>query len=183
MKQAEKFALLATQPWEQIIKEVTVYAIFQFRYWGLVTKDRLKGYTPEEVVMEAIEKVYSGEWQWKPEKSALIPYLKYHVVKGLVANLARNKQVNLNASVDVDSLNVASEAASAAEEMNARQVLDYLKDKITDAESMIVFDGLMEGVKRREICAEQGWEGNIYDNALKRLHNMLKHLEISKHLL
>src|SRR5690349_19272965 len=84
---------LDKQDWGQIIKRLTLHAHFRLKFWNLLSEKGIKGYSSEDIALEAISLVYSGEWHWDPKKSDLLPYLKFHVVNGLVANLARNKEV------------------------------------------------------------------------------------------
>ena len=67
---------LEKQDWDEIIKSATLHAVYQLKYYGLWNRRGLKGYSAQEIAMEAIEKIYLGEWQWNPEKSKLIEYLK-----------------------------------------------------------------------------------------------------------
>ncbi len=177
----EIFDELNKQDWESIIKKLTVYALYQFKFWGLVSDKGVKGYSPQEIAYEAIEKVYTGEWNWDPNKSKLLQYLKYHVVRGLVSNLARSEEVIKSDSSGLDCnlvLNQYTMVHSASEEYNAKLVIDFIKMKIgDDREALLIFDGYCNGLKRGDICEIHGITFSDFNNAYRRFQRIIKDLD------
>src|SRR5688500_10802560 len=90
---------LQQQDWPRVIKELAAYAHLRMKYWGLLKNKNLKGLEAKDIALKAIESVFNGEWHWDPNKADLVTYLKFHVVKGMVANLARSAEViSINSS-------------------------------------------------------------------------------------
>lgn len=169
---------LNQQDWDSLIKKLTIYTVYQFKFWGLIHEKGIKGYSPAEIVFEAIEKVYSGEWKWNPQKSDLLSYLKYHVVRGLIANLARNEEVVKSDSSEINLLLEQGEFKySDAEEFNARQVIDFIKGKLEDDDlALKIFDGYCKGLKRADICEIHRISPREFTNAYKRFRRIIKSL-------
>ncbi|GAB5524634.1 MAG: hypothetical protein Roseis2KO_25060 [Roseivirga sp.] len=163
---------LSKQDWPQIIKATTLHAVFQLKYYGLWNRRGLKGYSAQEVAMEAIEKVYAGEWKWDPEKSPLVDYLKYHVVRGLVRNLAKSGEFKSTDDKEAFEINWASidQDAEIVENISQAQVISLLRKAISeDLEVTIILEDLLIGYKRSEICKRNNWDKRAYDNASRRL--------------
>ena len=173
---------LNNQDWASIIKKLTIYAVYQFKFWGLVSDKGIKGYSPQEIVYEAIEKVYIGEWKWDPNKSELTQYLKYHVVRGLVANLARSEEVRKSNSIELDShkvINHYSVDHSGSAEYNAQLIIEFIKRKIGDDKVvLLIFDGYCNGLKRKDICEiHEEITPNDFNNAYRRFQRIIKGLD------
>ena len=172
--------LLDTQDWDTIIKKLTLHAYSRFKFWNLLKRTALKGYSPEEVALEAISLVYSGEWIWNPSKSDLLNYLKFHVINGLVANLARNKEVR---TTDLDDNADAKFDFDIEEDLNARMMAEAIRETLEDELLVQIFDNLLLGLKRVDIIESMGLNPGDYDNALKRLKKRVlkwKRMTISK---
>jgi len=161
-----------------IIKELTYYSSYRFRMWKLLDERGVVGFSPEEIAIEAIKKVMTGEWNWDPDKKELIPYLKSFVIKGLVANLATKKEVQLSVN-DEDAIdNAGSRFPSLDEDLNSKQILEVIQNHIEGDEHVeYVFLGLYEDFKRSDTCKEFNLTPQEYDNANKRLKRKLKELE------
>lgn len=159
--------LLDQQHWGTITKKLTLYAYSRFKFWNLLTEVGVMGYSPEEVALEAISLVYTGVWQWDPAKSDLLSYLKYHVVKGLVANLARSKEVrNTWDVVGAESEN----NFSIEEELNAKLITEGIRESLKPERILLnIFEHLLTGMKRSEIIELLNISESEYDNALRRL--------------
>lgn len=159
--------LLDEQDWDTIIKRLTLHAYSRFKFWNLLSERGLKGYSPQEVALEAISLVYSGEWKWDPAKSDLVTYLKFHVINGLVSNLARNKEV-LNTVFAPHA--EAHFEYSVEEDLNARMVVDSIKQSLKNDDLLVeIFDCLLSGMKRNDIIESLSLQHSDYDNAQKRL--------------
>jgi hypothetical protein len=158
--------LLDVQDWDTIIKKLTLHSYSRFKFWKLLSQKAMKGYSPEEIALEAISVVYSGEWKWDPSKSDLLTYLKFHVVNGLIANLARNKEI---LSTDVRDKVEFETDFNIEEELNAQMVIDLIRESLDDKILLGIFDYLLIGMKRDEIASKMNISLSDYDNALKRL--------------
>lgn len=179
MSTEEKLELLNNQNWEQIIKEATVHTIYQFKYRGILRETALKGYTPKEIVMQAIEKVYTGEWKWNPSKSNLITYLKYHVIKGLISNLIRSEEVKTGSQDEILEINMPLSNEDIIDNLSAKQVIEYIVENLQgDEDAIIIFNGLCDGLKRGDICDVNSWKKGRFDNAMKRLKTQLKGMKL-----
>lgn len=171
--------LLDSQDWNNIIKKITVFAAYQFKFWKITDEKNLKGYSPKEIAMEAIEKIYLGEWNWDPEKSDILNYLKYHVIKGLIINLINSKEVKTGSLKELDNIDII--VNSNEEKFHSENIYELIFDKIKDdIEVQLVFKGLYDLLKRSEICEINNWTLNIYDSALKRLDTRLSKMNLTK---
>jgi len=177
---SEKRKLFETQDWDYIIKDLTYYAYSRFKFWNLLYEKGTKGYSPEEIAYEAIEAVLSGTWNWNPKKADLLSYLKFHVVKGMVANLARNKEVKMSDAKDILELN-HQENYSAEENLNAAQVLDIIKEQL-DKESILfkLFLLVYDGAKRKDICEELDISYGEYNNLVRKLRSRIEKMNANQ---
>lgn len=176
---------LEKQDWAVIIKSATLHAVYQLKYYGLWNRRGLKGYSAQEIAMEAIEKIYLGEWQWNPEKSKLLDYLKFHVIRGLVSNLAKSSEFKSTHEIESSELNEVAQLESDGiiETMNQDQILEILRQEISsDEQAGIIFEELLIGLKRSEICEKYNWEKRVYDNASRRLSGFIRKISSNKHV-
>ncbi len=168
-----KNKLLNTQDWPYIIKDLTLYSYSRFKFWNLLYEKGTKGYSPEDIALEAIELVITGEWNWDPGKSDLLPYLKFHVVKGLVANLARNSEVKESSAIDIIKLNNNIEHDNEAL-LNAQQIIEIVKSELVDNQPLLkMFMELYNGLTRKDICKSLNITTKEYDNQIRRLKTKL----------
>ncbi len=174
---SKKKELLENQDWAYIIKDLTLYTYSRFKFWNLLTQKGVKGYSPEDIACKAIELVFTEDWNWNPEKSDLLGYLKFHVVKGLVANLAKNKEVKLGSSTDLDKIKIKKNY-SIEENLNANQVLKLVEQELKEEDILLkIFRGLIEGMKRSEICDSLEIDLKDYNNLIRRLKTQLYKME------
>lgn len=165
--------LFENQDWPYIIKSLTIYAYSRFSFWGLLHGKGVKGYSPEDIALEAIEMVLCGQWNWKPEESELLGYLKFHVVKGLVANLAKSNEVRKSDVKDIQELNLST-SFSIEENLNANQILAKIHKELQGQEPLFtIFQMLYQGLKRKDICDELEIQVKEYDNQVRRLKTRL----------
>ncbi|MEP1781755.1 hypothetical protein [Reichenbachiella sp.] len=172
------FEELEKQDWADIIKSATLHAVYQLKYYGLWNRRGLKGYSAQEITMEAIEKIYLAEWKWNPEKSSLLDYLKFHVIRGLVSNLAKSSEFKSTHEIESSEFHGIADQEGADEiiaSMNQDQILKILREEISSDEQVkVVFEELLIGLKRSEICEKYDWENRIYDNASRRLSGFIR---------
>jgi len=174
---------LNNQNWERIILELINYTVNLYRRWNLGFDRAIKGYNPEEIVMEGIKKVYTNEWKWNP-KMELMPFLRINI-RGMVFNLAVNKKENkLSTLYDISEYNNIVESTYTIEdELSAKSKIEYFYNKIKGNEiEEKIFKGWIEGLKKREICDQYKIDETTYKNAYKRLKNKLLKLDIEKRL-
>ncbi|MDN5203938.1 hypothetical protein QQ008_21275 [Fulvivirgaceae bacterium BMA10] len=165
----KKREILEHQDWPRIIKELTLHAHSRFTFWNLLKQKGIKGFSPEEIAYQAIEMVLTGEWNWNPNKSELLPYLKFCVVNGLVANLAKNKEVKVANTADIQELNVGN-SSNLENDLNAKQVLVFIRNELKDDKLLIeILNCLYDGLKRADIHEMLNIDLETYDNALRRL--------------
>lgn len=178
--EAEVRQLLDKQDWDTVIKKLTLHAYSRFKFWNLLKQRAIKGYSPEEVALEAISLVYSGEWRWDPTKSELLTYLKFHVVNGIVANLARNKEV---LTTDTGTDFEPSVDFNVEDDLNAQMVIAGIREVLKEELLIKIYDKLLLGLRRAEIIDQIGIAPSDYDNGLKRLKAKIlkwKQMTISK---
>lgn len=173
---------ISDKEWTRIIKELTIYTIYQFKYYSLIDEHGLKGNTAEEIAMKAIEKVLVGEWNWDSNKSDLLTYLKFHVVKGLMSNLLRSKEKASYKFQTQEEYESHKGDQNIEAQFESENSIDLIRSKIEDKEALIIFDGLLEGMKRREICKQNSWPNKTYDNAVRRLNSMIEKMNIKEYL-
>jgi len=171
---------LEKQDWPVVIKSATLHAIYQLKYYGLWNRRGIKGYSAEEIAMEAIEKVYMGEWKWNPEKSSLIDYLKFHVIRGLVSNLQKSSEFKSTDDKESTEIYWVTEhnGDDIIDSISRHQIIEFIRRDISaDEEVCIVFEELLTGLKRGEICEKYIWEKKNYDNASRRLGGFIRRIE------
>ena len=165
----EKKDILEQQDWPTIIKELTLYAHSRFTFWKLLDEKGVNGYSPEDIAYEAIELVLVGKWNWDSNRSELLYYLKFCVVKALVGNLARLEEVKSSDQVGIEELRII-ESFSLEDDLNAKQVLDIIQNELQGDKLLIgILNGLYDQLKRADICEMLDIDLEIYDNALRRL--------------
>ena len=175
MTDSEIRELLDSQDWELIIKKATIHAIFQFKFWNIYSEKNIKGSSPEGIVMEAIEKVYSGIWKWNPEKSDFLNYLKYHVINGLISNFVTSKERSVSSSISDNPRDFEDTNNDEVKNIETKELVLIIKHHFKDdSRVLLLFEGLLDGLKRREICELNEWKTSYYDATLKRMSTLIK---------
>ena len=78
--------LLEAADWNNIIIQLTYYAVFCFKRYSWKS-DFPKGYSPDDIAISAIEKVWDGTREWDPDKYPdLLKHLEW-IVKSDVEHL------------------------------------------------------------------------------------------------
>jgi len=95
MKEDTTLELLEKAGWEAIIRELTFFAYGQARRYPWRSRSHKVlpgGKTPEDIAVEAIEKVWNGERDWDPEKYPnLLLHLKW-IVRSDMGHLFKSTQ-------------------------------------------------------------------------------------------
>jgi hypothetical protein len=168
---------LKNQDWPRIIKETTLYAHSRLKFWGLIGSKRLKGNTAKDIAVTAIEAVITGRWNWDSKLSDLSFYLKFHVVKGMVANLAKDLETRSSAALDISLLEKESDY-SQENELNSAQIMDQIRSDFSGDNLLTrIVDLLSQGLKRAEVCDELNISLKVYNNAFKRIRTRILKLE------
>lgn len=165
-----KLALLDAHDWEPTITRLTAYVIMICRFRRYRLPVHLQ---PEDIVVDAIDKVYSGERNWEPSRDADLGKYMASVVKSMMSNLIESKQLP---TTDLDS-------ATVAEEVQSYHSLEYedLNKRIVEAvrnepDLALIFKALKEGFRPREIAEEYHLDIRIVNNAQKRLRTLVTRL-------
>jgi hypothetical protein len=165
------------QDWPRIIKELTIYANSRLKFWSLIKNRRLKGQSPEDIALNAIEAILSGKWHWDSSKSDLITYLKFHVVRGMVANLAKDSELRLLLNSELSEIDIPGEF-NQEDELNSKLVLEQIRMEVKDEDLLVeIIDLLCKGLKRGDVCKSLSITLSEYDNAVKRLRRKILKLE------
>ncbi|MBT0812973.1 sigma-70 family RNA polymerase sigma factor [Litoribacter ruber] len=132
-----------------------------------------KGLEPEDLAMDAIDKVYAGERKWDPQKDPnLLNYLK-SVVKSLISNHFRSEEVRIKGG-EYSSETPLLGHDNIEEEMYYQQLDQEIAAAMEgDPELCLVYKALKEGYKPGEIAEEYAMEVKKIRNAQKRLHRVV----------
>lgn len=170
--------ILNPDEFERIFKDLTLSAIRRFNNWKLQHEKGIKGYSPSDIASMAIEKVYLGEWNWDPDRSPLIPYLKTQVIKGLVANLAEKPEVKSASIMEISDIHVESEKPNAHMELYATEVIEMAKERVKDDHwALKVLEARYELFDRGDtIDYHEDLTPQEYDNAVKRLDTQMRRI-------
>lgn len=166
----KKLALLDSHDWEPTITRLVAYVVMLCR----VHRYRLPGQMdPEDIVADAIDKVYSGERNWDPDRDENLGKYMASVVKSMVSNLIESKQL---ATVDMNSVSIIDPVAShfeiEYEELNNR-IVEAVR---MDPELAIVFKALKDGLRPKDISIEYSLDIGIVRNAQKKLRTVVTRL-------
>ncbi len=179
----QKQDLLNDQNWEEIILRLTNYAVNLYNKWNLCYDRAIKDYSPDEIALEAIKKVFTEEWSW--DSKIDLTYFLFKNLKGMIFNLALRKKENiLGTNYDVSEYETLSNKAfSIEDEMTSKIRIEYLYNQIKGNKiEENIFLGWTQGMKKREICKHYNISDTEYKNAYKRVKNKLLKLNIEKQL-
>ena len=173
----------ADYDWENIALELTYHAVVKVKRlrWRTGSYESLpQGKTPEDLAYEAIEKVFSGDRRWNPDKNPdLLRYLK-SVVDSLVSHLVESENhkrlqyfpetedgVDLEEVLPLAATSLSRRPKTPEEELLAKEreerVLSEIFDAVDgDVELGALVEALMEGyTKPAEIA--QAWNRDVKD--------------------
>ncbi|SFP01985.1 DNA-directed RNA polymerase specialized sigma subunit, sigma24 family [Chitinophaga sp. YR627] len=161
--------LLKGAKWEELIPKLTAYAV----YLCTIPPYSLPGGKQyEDIVMDAIEKVFKGERQWDPLKNLdLSCYLK-SVIKSLLSNEKRSKAAAIMKMIPED-LQVQHDD-NTIEELYCREVDKYIISCLEgDAALLLVYKAIKDGQSPKQISEEYGLDIRNVRNIQKRLSRKL----------
>jgi len=153
--------------WEGSIIKLTAYVITLCRFAG--GQDIPGGIEPEDIVMEAIEKIYTGVRKWDPDKDPdLHLYLK-SVVKSILSNRFNLADNRILAGVVLEDT-LTDQTSDPETEIYARQLDKSISMAMRgDTELCLVYKALKDGLRPAQIAEEYAIEINTVRNAQKRL--------------
>ncbi len=177
----ETYLILKDQDWAKITMDLINYT------YHLLNVSNLKGGIEiEDIVQDAIIKVYSGERLWNRLKDPdLIKFLKYSVIKSLVSNYHESKiaktqiavsriDLNMNDSDESDPFfeTVEGNVPLPDEELFAIEILSTIRKKLEDdIDAALIFEELIKGGTPQSISNDLGITITDVNNALKRIRN------------
>jgi hypothetical protein len=179
--------------WEEIYTRLLAYtrSLAKGKAWfrGGKTTSFLMGKEAEDYTLAAIGKYLEEPDKYDPSKGELLDYLKYNLVRSLVANDLRKQENKLTDDVfavrnDDDDEDNSSPyldrvlphiEALFPDDMDYEAVKSYIEAEIKDdGDVENIFLGIYSyGMKRREIIKEFGMEAKAYDNGMRRLTTVL----------
>jgi len=161
--------ILNRQDWEPIITKLTAYVINLCKYPPYSLPG---GKEPEDIVMDAIEKVYTGDRQWDPEMNPdFYLYLK-SVIKSLVSNEKTSNASKLMQAIP-EHFTVSHEDGTE-EELYCYQIDVFIQKKLPDDDPLrLIYKALKDGYKPAQIATDTGLEIATIRNLQKRLSREL----------
>ena len=179
---------ITREQWVDYYNELVIFAEARCRRWRWETgnKDNLpKGFSPESIAREAVNRFYDGKRIWNHEVypgENPVPFLK-SVVRSIVSDLGRSKAHKTSASLEDESVGISAEGEIFEKEVHAsnsapgfrspptdspykaayfKEVNERIDAAIADREDLVELRGyLREGKKPAEIAAKM--EKNIED--------------------
>lgn len=155
--------------WEDSIIRLAAYAVSLCRW---LPEGLPGGLEPEDLVMEAIGKVYNGVRKWDPEKDPDLHLYLMSVVKSILYNtltLTKNRP----GSVMFTDEEIPDPVADPETEMYAHQLDQHIATAMRgDPELCLIYKALKDGMKPAEIAGEYAIEGARVRNAQKRLNRL-----------
>jgi hypothetical protein len=149
----------------------------------------LPGWTSEDLLIEALTKLYEGDRVWQRGVHSLVT-LK--VLMGSIASNERKKvkksPIDLNVVVDAEESEepgdghlptvTASELHTPEHAADSRSQYEYLEKLVADDEDCGMLVMLWaEGLRGKEAAAELDWDVKRYDATRKRLEKRLQPLK------
>lgn len=149
----------------------------------------LPGWTPEDLLTEALTKLHEGDRVWR---RGVLPLVTLKVLMRSIASNERKKvkngPIDLNVVLDAEESEEAdgnhTPTATASDHITPEHVADsrsqyeYMEKLVADDEDCGMLVMLWaEGLRGKEATAELGWDTKRYDAARKRLDARLRPLK------
>lgn len=186
--------LLEAANWRDIIIQLTYYAGIQFRRYGWRT-GLPKGYSPDDIALNAIQKVWDGTRDWNPDKYPdLLKHLQWIVrsdVEHLFSSLEHKKtgrmpvvkknngtEVELGESAGEHPHSISGKVLTPEEELIAEHdrnseaaLITELHDAVKGDEDLeLLLLCFEEGIDKPEkIAIETDWDINKVYNLKRKL--------------
>lgn len=161
--------LLDRHNWGDSIIKLTAYVVSLCRLQPLPS-----GLEPEDVVMEAIEKVYTGERNWNPQQESDLHRYMLSVVTSIVSNIRTRKESVYTATMNEEELAVVPGYDNVEAELFAKELDDAIAVGLKgDAELCLLYKAIKDGYSMQDISQEYVIDINILYNAKKRLNRLV----------
>ena len=163
-----KLDLLDSHKWEDTIVLLTAYVINLCKFH----RYRLPAQTePEDIVMDAIDKVYAEDRNWDPEKDPDLNRFMHSVVKSMLSNTMTARQTVMT---ELDDSVVVSNEPDAEYELRFEELNNRISASVSnDSALALVYKALKDGMRPKEITEEYTLEIRIVRNAQKRLRSLV----------
>lgn len=165
-----KLDLLDNHNWEDTMLILSAYVIRLCRLYRYKLPLDME---PEDIAIEAFEKVYSGERKWYPEKDPNITQYMLSVVKSMVSNIKGSKQIQ-KAEIDEGSIGYDAHLHETIEYEELSIRIEAAVRKDTDL--ALIYKALKDGWRPAEISKEYALDIRIIQNAQKRLRKLVTDL-------
>lgn len=176
----EIIRLLDAHNWKESILKLTAYAV---SLCGILNSaGRLtQGLEPEDLVMEAIEKVYRGDRRWDPEKDPDLHRYLMSVVKSILSNTLTLSETHILSGLLTEKEEALPDVyADPEEELYVRQLDQAITAAMRgDPGLCLVCKALKDGLRPAEIAEEYALDINTVRNAQKRLGRLVDKVIIS----
>jgi RNA polymerase sigma factor (sigma-70 family) len=164
--------------WDGSIIKLTAYVIILCRFTG--RQGIPGGIEPEDIVMEAIEKVYTGVRKWDPDKDHDLHLFLKSVVKSILSNKLNLADNRILAGVVLEDT-LTDQTANPETELYARQLDQSIGTAMRgDPELCLLYKALKDGLRPAQIAEEYAIEITTVRNAQKRLCRLIYKLMYPK---
>jgi RNA polymerase sigma factor (sigma-70 family) len=162
--------ILDQQDWDAILIKLMAYSVW---LCNVKYKNLPATIEPKELVMDAVEKVYSGIRNWEPEEELdLLAFLR-SVVKSHLSNELRTGR-HTQTFEEVNNKHDEYFTSSLEDKIYYQQLNESILISMRgDPQVCLVYRGLKDGLKPSEIAEEYGVEINLVRNAQKRLRKIV----------
>jgi hypothetical protein len=188
MVQDRVLELLESADWKDIVFRLTHYAVGKACRYTWKSGSLPGGKTPQDMALDAIEKVWMGVREWNPNKYPnLYTHLKW-IVDSDIDHLSKSMEHDKSRRMPETTFDQASETPNPEEQLIAKEnkaFEDEIREEVyemvegdEDLETlMLCFD---EGIdKPRHIAEQTGWDVPKVNNIKRKLFRKaakLKHL-------
>lgn len=169
--------LLDAQNWEEIYEMLVSYTILAMRF------KKLRNITnAQDVVEDAIDKIYTGVRDWDPNQEPDIRIYLKSVIDSLLDADSKKKENKITTDIDVDlesagTKDFISNTPTPEEEMIAKELDEMITKEIGDDFNLqLTYEAVKNGIKRKNI-EETGLSIKDYDNCIKRLRRIATRLK------
>jgi hypothetical protein len=156
MVQDRVLELLESADWKDITLRLTHYAIWKTSRYIWKSGSLPGGRTPQDMALEAIEKVWGGVREWDPDKYPnLYTHLKW-IVDSDIDHLFKSKEHAKSRRMPETASELASEKPNPEEQLIAKE------NKALEEEIRSEFYAMMEGDEDLEtllLCFDEGIDG------------------------
>lgn len=177
---------LDVQDWEELYPKLVHYAAFLCKFYvrRVGAQEAAQAMEANDFAQKAIELVYTGKRQWRPnEVPDLLTYLK-GVVRSLVSHWVELRNYTQSVKFTTkhgeeedfwDGMPGTPRAPSVDLVLERKEIEDYLRNWAGNDEILrAILSHLFEGMKRAEIAKALGLPLPVIDNQMKRIRRAVK---------